>query len=342
MLLFICLACPFFSVGQTHPFTLKVRFQDPSIKTLEIVEAYYHKLEPCDAAKIEVDSSNVNGNTYLFKGRILYPTAVRLFPSNTVHLSKLIFIDTGYQEISIIKKDSSYIINSSTAIEKEHREFLKEMNIKTIDEKIQGEKLLSYVKKKSDSYVALFAIINQAFNYTYPAIFEKINDEFGEKIKQTKAFKYYAGLYAPNEIGNVAPDFSARSIKGKKITLASFKGKVLLLDFWASWCGPCRKMIPHLKDVYQKYHPNGFEIISVSVDSDTSIWKKTVKEELMPWINIISGYTSQNNLDMKYNVLQYPTTILINSNGEIIGRYINFPDDGSESDLDKKLKELFK
>ncbi|MGN6299166.1 MAG: TlpA family protein disulfide reductase [Ginsengibacter sp.] len=340
--LLIILAYPSHSNAQAHHFTLKVHFHNPSIETLEIGEAYYYKLKFCNAAEIKVDSSNVNENTYLFEGTILYPTAVRLYPSHTGHFNKLIFIDSGYQEINIIKKGSSYIINSTTQIEKEHQEFLREMDIKTIDEKIPEKKLLSYVKNKSNSYVALFAIINQAFNYSYSATLKRINNEFDEKISQTKAFKYYTHLFAPNTIGSTAPEFSAKNIKGGRTALSSFKGQAVLLDFWASWCIPCRQMIPHLKNIYQKYHSNGLQIISISVDRDISNWKNAVKEDRVPWDNIISGYKTLDNLDMKYNVLQYPTIFLINKNGVIIGRFSKFPDDSSESALDEKLKEVFK
>jgi hypothetical protein len=86
--------------------------------------------------------------------------------------------------------------------------------------------LLAYVQKHPDSYVALFAVINQADRYPYPAIFNKINDAFGEKIKQTKAFEYYTNKYDPKSTATADPDLLGTSIEGKKIRLSDFKGNL--------------------------------------------------------------------------------------------------------------------
>jgi thiol-disulfide isomerase/thioredoxin len=347
--LFLFITLPVYSISQGHHFILKINFDNPTIKTLFIGEAYYYKFKPYHAAIISSDSSKVHQNSYLFEGTTLYPTAIRIFPlHNSQHFNKLIFIDTGYQEITIIKKDSDFVIQSNTAVEKEHRKFLNEMDIKTVDDKINGKKLLSYVQKNPDSYVALFAIINQAFRYYYLPIFKKINNEFGKKIKRTIAFQYYLNNYSPETIGSVASDFLGISLDHRKITLSPFIGKsFILLDFWASWCGPCREMMPDLKHLYQKYHSKGLQIISISFDTDSTDWKKAVREEgIQSWINVISReyYSIQNpnGLHVKYGIKAIPTTILIDKEGSIIGHYEGYSENGSKSDLDKKLVEIFR
>ncbi|MDP4282865.1 MAG: TlpA disulfide reductase family protein [Bacteroidota bacterium] len=346
---FIFITIPIYSICQEHHFILKVNFDDSTIKTLFIGEAYYYKFESYHAAKIKSDSSKVYQNSYLFEGTTLYPTAIRIFPlHSSQHFNKLIFIDTGYQEITIIKKDSDYVIQSNTAVEKEHRKFLNEMDIKTIDDKINGKKLLSYVQKNPNSYVALFGIINQAFRYSYLPIFKKINDEFIEKIKGTIAFQYYLNNYSPKTVSSLAPDFLGVSLDHKIVTLSPFIGKsFVLLDFWASWCGPCREMMPDLKHLYQKYHLKGLQIISISFDTDSTDWKKAVREEgIQSWINVISReyYSLQNpnGLHVKYGIKAIPTTILIDKKGSIIGHYEGYSKNDSESDLDRKLDEIFR
>lgn len=311
-------------------------------------EAYWWSLKQLHAAKIKADSSIVHQNTFSFEGYTLYPTAVRIFPMDkSERFNKLIFIDTGYQEITLIKKDSSYLIQSDTRIENEHKKFLSEMGVKTIDDKIDGEKLLTYVQKHPESYVALFAIINQANRYPYTAIFNKINDAFGKKIKHTKAFQYYADKYNPKNTGTADSDLLGTSINGKKIRLSDFRGKsFILLDFWATWCAPCLKMMPHLKELYQKYHSKGLEIISVgsSLNEPKDAWKKGVtKEALQSWINIFSEepYTNGPDLGIKYGITSIPTTILIDKEGNIIGRYVGDSEGKTASALDKKLSRIF-
>lgn len=189
--------------------------------------------------------------------------------------------------------------------------------IKTIDDKIDSSKLLSYVQKNPGSYAALFAIINQAFKYSYLTVFKKINDAFSEKIKQTKASKYYLGLYGHSTEDIANKDFLGTSLLGKEVTFSEVKGKgVVLLDFWASWCEPCMQMIPHLKNLYRKYNSKGFKIVSISFDMNNTDWKKAVKkEEIESWINVIAGQsyslTDTTEVALKYDVWEFPTMILV-------------------------------
>jgi thiol-disulfide isomerase/thioredoxin len=348
--LLVCLLFIRFDISafcQQHHFILKIHFDDPSVKTLGTGEAYYYKFKPYHAAQIKLDTSNVSGNTYLFEGTTLYPTAIRIWPEGTHNFfSKLLFIDTGYQEITLIKKDSSYVIKSNTNIEKEHNKFLAEMGVKTIDDKIDGKKLLSYVEHNPDSYVALFAIINQAFQQSYQPIFERVNDAFAEKIKQTKAFQYYLSLYSNKLAKTTDPNFLGTSLTGKKIFLSDVTGKELtLIDFWASWCGPCRRMIPHLKKLNQKYHSKDFQIVSISFDMNSNSWKKAIEEEgIESWNNLIAGQNYSLNdtstVALKYAVWEFPTLILVDKKGNIIARYDS--KHRPEADLDKKLREVLR
>lgn len=149
--------------------------------------------------------------------------------------------------------------------------------------------------------------------------------------------------------GAIAKIFSAMDINGSKLSLADYKGrKYVLLDFWASWCVPCRAGNPHLKQVYTKYKDAGLEIIGVSDDDGFSEkWKNAVKEDgIEIWKHVLRGLDikkrnagAENDEDIseKYGVSSLPTKILIDKNGVIIGRF------NSEEDevLDKKLKEIF-
>jgi peroxiredoxin len=131
--------------------------------------------------------------------------------------------------------------------------------------------------------------------------------------------------------GMQANDINLSDAKGNKISLASLKGKVVLIDFWASWCIPCRKNVPSLKKIYSKYKIKGFEIYGVSLDNYTDEWKTAIKEDKTTWLHVLdaSGETAS-----AWNVNYIPNTFLIDKTGKIIA--VN----ASEEELQKHLQEL--
>ena len=136
------------------------------------------------------------------------------------------------------------------------------------------------------------------------------------------------------KIGLPAIPFSAKTPAGKPIKLEDYRGKVVLLDFWASWCAPCRKEMPNVKNVYSNYHDKGFEIIGISLDDKEPNFKRYVQSEQMPWPQIYDGKGWQSELGMLYAVSAIPATYLIDREGKI--RYKNVR--GEE--LGRAVKEL--
>ena len=114
------------------------------------------------------------------------------------------------------------------------------------------------------------------------------------------------------------------------------KNKVVLLDFWASWCTPCINEIPNLKAAYKKFKSKGFEIVSVSVDDGTDEWIKAVKDNGMNWIQLWNGEDMQNSAAVMYSITAIPATFLIDSEGTIIGRNLR------DSELEEALEDYFK
>lgn len=120
-------------------------------------------------------------------------------------------------------------------------------------------------------------------------------------------------------VGEVLPDFSsAVDLDGKPISLADYRGKVVLLDFWAVWCGPCLGEIPRIKAVYEKYHDNGFEVIGVSLDEDEAALRAYIKAHEMPWRHIFDGQKWSGGLVQQYGVRSIPAPFLIDREGKVI------------------------
>lgn len=158
--------------------------------------------------------------------------------------------------------------------------------------------------------------------------------ELGEEIRKLKN----------GSPGSRAGVFTAVDINGKQLSLSDYRSKYVLLDFWASWCVPCRKGNPHLKQLYAKYKDKGLELIGISDDdSNPDAWRKAVEKDGLPWLHVLrglkrvpDGYDRSNDISELYGIHTLPTKILINPEGVIIGRYGE-----KEEELDKKLREVF-
>ena len=116
------------------------------------------------------------------------------------------------------------------------------------------------------------------------------------------------------------PDFDEKDLAGKSMSVANFKGKVVLVDFWATWCGPCVMELPNVIKTYEKHHDQGFEMLGVSLDQDEERLKNFIKEKKMPWQQFFDGKGWSNKLAKKYGIQSIPATFLLNGQGKIIGR----------------------
>lgn len=138
--------------------------------------------------------------------------------------------------------------------------------------------------------------------------------------------------------GNDAPDFSALKTDSTRFELSSLRGQYVLLDFWASWCVPCRKAIPHWKDIYATYHNKGLEIVGVTNDSRWSDWFKALDQEQMPWIQVADDFPVERKparIATLYDIPSLPTYVLIDKTGKIVIHTT------SKEEIDKKLQEAF-
>lgn len=171
---------------------------------------------------------------------------------------------------------------------------------------------------------------------------EELMGKFTGAARKTKAYTAMDTVLQKKKKlkpGNMAPDFTLMQPDGKKLKLSEMRGKYVLIDFWASWCVPCRKAIPHLKEVYAKYRSKGLEIISLSADQNQEAWKKALEQEKMPWLQVADEFPEKfapSVVGSRYEVKFLPFYVLLDKSGKILVY------SGTEKEAEDKLESLLK
>ena len=159
-------------------------------------------------------------------------------------------------------------------------------------------------------------------------------EQLGDSAKESFYGQFvYGQLYPVGRPGDKMPEFKSKDINGNEVDIVEFcKGKkAVLLDFWASWCGPCRREIPNLKEIYKNYADKGFDILSISIDAEEEPWLKAVKDEDLKWTNVRD--TDHSIADL-YKVSAVPTMYVVDGNGCLVAENLR----GQE--LADKIAEL--
>jgi thiol-disulfide isomerase/thioredoxin len=264
----------------------------------------------------------------------------------------------------VIRKEMQPAIDEYTAANEKYREAVKNK----ADEKTQDE-----LKEKANDVRAKFVPFNQRqdkidyeFFRTHPTspvtaymlrfhvaelpldTLEMYYKNFGVALQQSSLGKEIGEEIRKmrnGSPGSIATNFTTTDINGNKLSLADYRGKYVLLDFWASWCVPCRKGNPHLKNLYAKYKSKGIEFIGIADDDRAEdAWRKAVdKDGIGMWKHVRRGLKFENgnfdrstDISENFGIHTLPTKILIDPNGKIIGRYSE-----EEKPLDDKLREIF-
>jgi len=186
--------------------------------------------------------------------------------------------------------------------------------------------LLDFIDKNTASLVAIVALQQltpEADKDEFIGLYKKIDSALTKKYPasvQVKQFHEKTLNVLKSSVGSVAPEFSLDTPDGKKAGPSSFKGKLLLIDFWASWCRPCREENPSMVKAYKKYHSKGIEFLGVSLDKDKSKWTQAIEHDKLEWTQVSDLAGWQSEAARLYTVTSIPQTVLIDKDGKIIAK----------------------
>jgi peroxiredoxin/predicted CopG family antitoxin len=226
----------------------------------------------------------------------------------------------------------------STAYGKASAEEKEELNKKREELKMQKKvRANKFIAAHPKSFFSIYLISGRT-GYGYAEV-KPLYDKLDESAKQTEAGKKLSQTLETLKkslIGNQMADFIQADTSGKQVKLSSFRGKYVLVDFWASWCAPCRAENPNVLKAYNAYKDKGFTVVGISLDDKAANWKKAIRDDKMPWTQLSDLKGWKNEISTSYGIQGIPSNLLIDPSGKIVAK------DLRGEMLESKLKQLLK
>jgi len=310
----------------------KITLTDEYISKFAAVDITYNNHgDPQGSYKLFIDE----------KPATIYLTSVKAGTKNELRYSKLEnatdFFDTStnhlLKELRAFRKEENEALSKLWANHNYH-DITYNDSLRALNEKLQKAgtaKDILFFKKHPDEYFSFYEFQDQVVGNSLEkekdtaylrSLITTMNEIFPERMVSSAEGQWLivrinAALYPPPQKGMPVPDVQLKDINGKNIKLSDFKGKYELLDFWASWCPPCRKNGPSLKAIAAQYKKN-LQIVGISIDNNLTAWKDAIKEDGLTWVNLSDTNLGNNSAAMHYKITSVPHYFLIDASGKLI------------------------
>ncbi len=316
-----------------------------------------------------VDTVEIKKGEFSFRGFVQEPTPFYLSSSLLRNNNKppvLIFIESGDMEMELSvdqmenvklsnsKSNDAYVeykiadqvyknqvdsIYNQAMQHKDDPKMQKALEAKMyIVDSMESDLISRFVEEHKNSVVSAYLISGKFLSRGEFGRARELFDGLDLKVKKSNIGNQVNEVLAKaalTEPGAEAPVFSQQDADGKMVSLRDFRGKYVLVDFWASWCSPCRQENPIVRQIYDKYQKDNFEIIGISLDKDRSQWLKAIKEDNLQWTQLSDLNGWDNEVSKTYGVQSIPENFLLDPKGRIVAKSLR----GEQ--LDQKLAEIF-